>query len=52
MIFFKQALPYFESAYDLVKDDAQLLSGLKQLYFRLKMTDKLAEVQKRIDALK
>jgi tetratricopeptide (TPR) repeat protein len=50
--FFKQALPYFESAYELNKEDAELLSGLKQIYYRFKMNDKLAEVQKRIDALK
>jgi len=50
--FFKQALPFFESAYGLNKEDAELLSGLKQIYYRFKMNDKLQEVQKRIDALK
>lgn len=50
--FFKQALPFFESAYELNKEDAELLSGLKQIYYRFKMNDKLAEVQKRIDAMK
>jgi tetratricopeptide (TPR) repeat protein len=49
---FKEALPYFEKAYELNKEDGDLLSGLKQLYYRFKMNDKLQEVQKRIDALK
>jgi tetratricopeptide (TPR) repeat protein len=50
--FFKEALPYFEQAYELNKEDSELLSGLKQLYYRFKMNEKLAEVQKRIDDLK
>lgn len=49
---FKQALPFFEQAYELNKEDAELLSGLKQLFYRFKMNDKLEEVQKRIDGLK
>jgi len=50
--FFKQALPYFEQAYELNKVDSDLLIGLKQIYYRFKMNDKLAEVQKRMDELK
>jgi tetratricopeptide (TPR) repeat protein len=50
--FFRQALPFFEQAYELNKEDGELLSGLKQLYYRFKENEKLAEVQKRIDALK
>ncbi|TSA38278.1 MAG: tetratricopeptide repeat protein [Porphyromonadaceae bacterium] len=50
--YFKEALPFFEQAYEVNKEDAELLSGLKQLYYRFKMNDKLQEVQKRIDALK
>jgi len=50
--YFKQALPYFESAYKLNQVDAELLAGLKQIYYRFKDNDKLNEVQKRIDALK
>ncbi|MFA6128880.1 MAG: tetratricopeptide repeat protein [Bacteroidales bacterium] len=50
--YFTQALPFFEQAYELNKEDAELLSGLKQLYYRFKQNDKLAEVQKRIDGLK
>jgi len=49
---FKQALPFFEKAYEIKKDDGDLLLGLKQLYYRFKNTEKLAEVQKRLDALK
>lgn len=49
---FKQALPFFEQAYEINKEDSDLLSGLKQLYYRFKMNDKLQEVQKRIDGLK
>ena len=49
---FKQALPFFEKAYEMKKDDSDLLTGLKQLYYRFKMNDKLAEVQKQIDSLK
>lgn len=49
---FKLSLPYFEKAYVLKKDDSDLLTGLKQLYYRFKETDKLKEVQARIDALK
>jgi tetratricopeptide (TPR) repeat protein len=50
--YFKKALPYFEKAYEINKEDGDLLNGLKQIYYRFKMNDKLAEVQKRIDALK
>ena len=50
--YFKQALPFFEQAYELNKEDAELLIGLKQIYYRFKMNDKLQEVQKRIDGLK
>lgn len=49
---FKLSLPYFEKAYELKKDDSDLLTGLKQLYYRFKETEKLKEVQARIDALK
>jgi tetratricopeptide (TPR) repeat protein len=49
---FKQALPFFEKAYEIKKDDGDLLLGLKQLYYRFKNTEKLQEVQKRLDALK
>jgi tetratricopeptide (TPR) repeat protein len=49
---FKLSLPYFEKAYELKKDDSDLLTGLKQLYYRFKDNDKLKEVQTRIDALK
>ncbi len=49
---FKQALPYFEKAYVIKKDDSDLLIALKQVYYRFKMNDKLADVQKQIDKLK
>jgi tetratricopeptide (TPR) repeat protein len=49
---FHLALPFFEKAYDIKKDDSDLLIGLKQIYYRFKMNDKLADVQKQIDKLK
>jgi tetratricopeptide (TPR) repeat protein len=50
--FFRQALPYFETGYEIDPEDAQLLTGLNHIYYRFKMTDKLAVVKKRIDAKK
>jgi tetratricopeptide (TPR) repeat protein len=50
--YFNKALPFFEKAYEINKEDSDLLSGLKQIYYRFKMNEKLADVQKRIDALK
>ncbi|MDD4645166.1 MAG: tetratricopeptide repeat protein [Bacteroidales bacterium] len=50
--FFKEAMPYFEQAYEINKTDSDLLTGLKLLYYRFKMNDKLDEVQKRMDTLK
>lgn len=49
---FKLALPFFEKAYVIKKDDSDLLIGLKQIYYRFKETEKLAEIQKQIDKLK
>lgn len=49
---FRNALPYFEKAYEVNPNDADLLTALRQIYYRFKMNDKLDEIQKKIDALK
>jgi len=49
---FKQALPYFEQAFEIEKGDTQTLTALKELYYRFKENDKLAEITKIIDELK
>ena len=49
---FKLALPYFERALALEDSDSQTLKALKELYYRFKMNDKLAEITKKIDDLK
>ena len=49
---FHKALPYYEKAYTLKDVDQQLLTGLRQIYYRFKMNEKLDEVQKKIDNMK
>jgi len=50
--YFKEALPYYEKAYELNPNDANLLTGLRTIYYRFKMNDKFKEIQKKIDELK
>ncbi|HBB90848.1 MAG: hypothetical protein A2X22_03685 [Bacteroidetes bacterium GWF2_49_14] len=50
--YFGQALPFFEKAYEIKKDDSDLLTGLKSLYYRFKNNEKVQEIQKQIDSLK
>jgi tetratricopeptide (TPR) repeat protein len=48
---FSKALPYMEKANELKPDDVFALRGLKELYYRLKMTDKYNTVKAKLDTL-
>ncbi|HOW10216.1 MAG TPA: tetratricopeptide repeat protein [Bacteroidales bacterium] len=48
---FSKALPYMEKANELKPDDIFSLRGLKELYYRLKMTDKYNVVKAKLDTL-
>lgn len=45
---FAKAVPYMEKAHELNPEDLDSLSSLKELYYRLQMTDKYNEVIKKI----
>ncbi len=49
---FKKALPYLEKADEINPDNMSILSSLKQVYYKLEMTDKYKETKARMDALK
>jgi tetratricopeptide (TPR) repeat protein len=51
MTVFAKALPYMEKASQLKPDDVYALRGLKELYYRLKMTDKYDAVKAKLDKL-
>jgi len=51
MSVFSKALPYMEKANQLKADDLYALRGLKELYYRLRMTDKYNEVKAKLDVL-
>ncbi len=51
MTVFAKALPYMEKASQLKPDDIYALRGLKELYYRLKMTDKYDAVKAKLDKL-
>ncbi len=51
MSVFAKALPYMEKANQLKPDDLFALRSLKELYYRLKMTDKYNEVKAKLDSL-
>jgi tetratricopeptide (TPR) repeat protein len=51
MSVFAKALPYMQKANELKPDDLYSLRSLKELYYRLKMTDKYNEVKAKIDSL-
>lgn len=51
MAVFSKALPYMEKANELKPDDVYALRGLKELYYRLRMTDKYNVVKEKLDAL-
>ena len=48
---FEEAVPYFEKAHEIKPDDAAVLENLELIYKRLKMFDKVEEVQGKIAAL-
>ncbi|MHB8131109.1 MAG: tetratricopeptide repeat protein, partial [Mobilitalea sp.] len=45
---FVKAIPYFLKSLELKPDDVDTLKSLKELYYRLSMTDKYNEVVKKI----
>ena len=51
MAVFSKALPFMEKANQLKPDDLYALRSLKELYYRLKMTDKYNEVKAKLDKL-
>lgn len=48
---YEQAVPWLEKASSLKKDDINILSTLKQLYYRLQNLDKYDEIVKKIESL-
>jgi tetratricopeptide (TPR) repeat protein len=48
---FSKALPYMEKALELKPDDIYAMKSLKELYYRLKMTDKYNDIKAKIDAI-
>ncbi|MCA1757971.1 MAG: hypothetical protein LC649_10995 [Bacteroidales bacterium] len=48
---FAKAIPYMERALELNPDDVATLTSLKELYYRLQMTEKYDEVTKRLEEI-
>jgi tetratricopeptide (TPR) repeat protein len=48
---YAKALPFMEKALDLKPDDVYALRSLKELYYRLKMTDKYNAAKAKLDVL-
>lgn len=48
----KEALPYFEKAYELNNQDVAILESLRLIYYRLQMNDKYEEASKKIQNVK
>ncbi|MGY6562188.1 MAG: tetratricopeptide repeat protein [Luteibaculaceae bacterium] len=48
---FESSMPFLEKAHSIEPDDVQTLLALKQLYVRLKMNDKYAEIKNKLEAL-
>lgn len=48
---YAKALPYMEKALELKPDDAFAMRSLKELYYRLKMTDKYDIIKAKLDAI-
>jgi tetratricopeptide (TPR) repeat protein len=48
---FAKALPYMEKALELKPDDIYAMRSLKELYYRLKMTDKYNAIKAKLDAI-
>lgn len=49
MVVFAKALPYMEKAYELKPDDVFAMRSLKELYYRLKMTEKYDVIKAKLD---
>lgn len=47
---YAKALPYMEKAYQLNPEDTYTMESLKELYYRLKKTDKYNEIKAKLDA--
>ena len=48
---FAKALPYMEKANELKPNDVYAMRSLKELYYRLKMTDKYNDIKAKLDVL-
>jgi tetratricopeptide (TPR) repeat protein len=48
---YSKALPYMEKALELKPDDVYAMRSLKELYYRLKMTDKYNTVKAKLDVI-
>jgi tetratricopeptide (TPR) repeat protein len=48
---FAKALPYMEKAHELKPDDVYAMRSLKELYYRLKMTDKYNAIKAQLDSI-
>jgi hypothetical protein len=51
MAVFGKALPYMEKANELKPNDVYALRSLRELYYRLKMTDKYNSVKAQLEKL-
>ena len=49
---YAKALPYLEKALELKPDDIYTMNSLKELYYRLKLTDKYNAIKAKLDAKK
>lgn len=50
-IVYAKALPFMEKAYEIKPDDIFAMQSLKELYYRLRMTDKYNAVKAKLDLL-
>jgi tetratricopeptide (TPR) repeat protein len=48
---YAKALPYMEKAYELKPEDVYAMRSLKELYYRLKQTDKYNSIKTKLDAI-
>lgn len=48
---FAKAVPYMERALELKEDDLDTMTSLKELYYRLQMTDKYNEISSKIEEI-
>jgi hypothetical protein len=48
---YSKALPYMEKAYKLNPEDVYTMRSLKELYYRMKMTDKYNEINAKLSAI-